>query len=89
MCYILLRFVCGAFSQQVRYELYLQWKREGNENGSSVIWEIPCCLGWPKTFTKACGKVTREPNSLPPSPSVFASKLLSASSSRHAFHAGI
>ena len=77
MCYILFGFECGAFFQQVQYKLYLQWKCEGNENVSSVIWEFPYCLGWPKTFTKVCGKVMREPNSLPPALSVFASKLLS------------
>lgn len=85
MCYVLFEY--GAFFQQVQCELYLQWKCEGNENGSSVIWEFPNCLGWPKTCTKACGKVVLEPNSLPPALSLSAAKLLAANSSRHALRA--
>lgn len=76
MCYIMFG-LCGAFffffSQQVQYELYLQWKCEGNRNGSSVIWEFLYRLGWPQTVMTVCGKLMCEPSLLIPALSVFAS----------------
>lgn len=89
MCYIFSGFEHAAFLRQVQYELCPQWKCKGNKNGSSVIGDFPTVWTSLKFLQKCVEKSCMSPAPFLQLSPLFASKLLSASSSQHAPHASI